>query len=452
MLPIHTHHLPHSAMSSPLPAAIASESLTITPGFAAARTVLEDGRNVLITGKAGTGKTTFLDWFRDETTKNVAVVAPTGVAALNVRGQTIHSLFELKPGFMGPERDFKLRNKKLIKSLDLLIIDEISMVRADLFDAMLTILQQYGPHPQQPFGGVQLCLVGDLFQLPPIISPDEREAFQHVYAGPYFFHARQWQPQAFTTIAFDDVFRQRDPAFISVLNRIREGSRAPELLAMLNTQVGAAPEDSAGVVTLTTTNARATQINEGRMAGLPQPGRVYAGEAAGNFAATGQNLPAPDQLLLKPGAQVMFTRNDLPGRRWVNGTLGVVRHLEAEAVLVEVNRGDRQRLYEVERETWKSIKYRLDAESGEIREEETGHYTQFPLTPAWAVTIHKSQGKTLDRVLIDLDRGAFAPGQLYVALSRCRTLEHLTLTRPVTPADIRVDPRVVAFLQLTDGQ
>ena len=423
-----------------------SNSLAITPAFAAARAALEDGRNVLLTGKAGTGKTTFLDWFRQESTKNIAVVAPTGVAALNVRGQTIHSFFELQPGFIAADHRFRIRNRSLFKSLDLLIVDEISMVRADLFDAMAAILRQYGPNPREAFGGVQVCLVGDLFQLPPIISPAERETFQQLYPGPYFFQSHSWQPEQFTTIAFDEVFRQRDPAFVALLNHIREGGRTPDLLAALNQRVGVVAE-AEGVVTLTTTNARATQINETRMAALPQPGRVYAGVAEGNFAASGQNLPAPDQLLLKPGAQVMFTRNDVPARRWVNGTLGVVRHLEADAVIVEVMRGDRQRLYEVEREMWKAVKYRLDEESGEIREEETGHYTQFPLTPAWAVTIHKSQGKTLDRVLIDLDRGAFAPGQLYVALSRCRTLENMTLTRPVNLSDIRVDPRVVGFLQ-----
>ena len=433
-------------MSPPAVAATGASDLTVTPSFAAARAALEDGRNVLLTGKAGTGKTTFLEWFRKDSTKNIAVVAPTGVAALNVRGQTIHSFFELKPGFVAPDHTFRIRNRKLFQSLDLLIVDEISMVRADLFDAMATILRQYGPNPRQPFGGVQICLVGDLLQLPPIISPAEREAFHHLYAGPYFFQAQAWQPEQFTTIAFDDVFRQRDPAFVALLNRIREGQRTPDLLAALNQRVGVVAEED-GIVTLTTTNARATAINEARMAALSHPGRIYTGEAAGNFTASGQNLPAPEQLLLKPGAQVMFTRNDVPARRWVNGTLGVVRHLEADVVIVEVMRGDRPRLYEVEREIWKAVKYRLDDDSGEIRAEETGHYTQFPLTPAWAVTIHKSQGKTLDRVLIDLDRGAFAPGQLYVALSRCRTLEMLTLTRPVNLADIRVDPRVVGFLQ-----
>lgn len=420
--------------------------LTITPAFAAARAALEAGRNVLLTGKAGTGKTTFLDWFRQQTDKNIAVVAPTGVAALNVRGQTIHSFFELKPGFLTPDHRFRIRNRKLFKALDLLIVDEISMVRADLFDAMAAILKQYGPHPRQPFGGVQICLVGDLLQLPPIISPGEREAFHHLYQGPYFFQAQSWQPEQFTTIAFDDVFRQRDPAFVALLNQIRAGVRTPDVLTALNQRVGELTVTE-GVVTLTTTNARAAQINELRMAALPHTGRVYTGDVAGTFTASGQNLPAPEALLLKPGAQVMFTRNDVPGRRWVNGTLGVVRHLEADAVIVEVERGDRPRLYEVEREMWKAVKYRLDEASGEIAEEETGHYTQFPLTPAWAVTIHKSQGKTLDRVLIDLDRGAFAPGQLYVALSRCRTLANLTLSRPISLSDIRVDPRVVGFLQ-----
>ena len=432
-------------MSRPAAVPESPAEMTVTPSFAAARTALEDGRNVLLTGKAGTGKTTFLDWFRQESTKNIAVVAPTGVAALNVRGQTIHSFFELKPGLLEPDHRFRIRNRALFKALDLLIVDEISMVRADLFDAMAAVLRQYGPEPRQPFGGVQVCLVGDLFQLPPIISPAERETFQQLYQGPYFFQAQAWQAEQFTTIAFDDVFRQRDPAFVSVLNRIREGERTPDVLAPLNQRVGVVAE-AEGIVTLTTTNARAAQINESRMAALPHPGQVYAGEAAGNFAASGQNLPAPEHLLLKPGAQVMFTRNDLPARRWVNGTLGVVRHLEVDAVIVEVMRGDRPRLYEVEREMWKAVKYRLDEDSGAIREEEMGHYTQFPLTPAWAVTIHKSQGKTLDRVLIDLDRGAFAPGQLYVALSRCRTLENITLTRPVSLSDIRVDPRVVGFL------
>lgn len=427
--------------------AVSAADITPTPEFERAAALLDNGRNILLTGKAGTGKSTFLDWFREGYSGNMAVVAPTGVAALNVRGQTIHSLFELRPGFQSLEKRKYLRNRKLIKELDLLVIDEISMVRADVFDAIAATLRQYGPKPRFPFGGVQICLIGDLFQLPPIVNNEEREIFQQVYPGPHFFAAQAWDATQFTAVNFESVFRQKEAAFLDLLNRIRAGQRSPELLDVLNQRVAAAAPDHPGLVTLTTTNSRAGAINDSRLQALDTRSRTYQGQASGSFALQGQNLPAPQDLLLKIGAQVMFTRNDTPGRRWVNGTVGTVRALEKEQIVVEVEKNGQPRLYEVEPETWKSVRYRVEEGSDKIHEEETGSYTQFPLTLAWAVTIHKSQGKTLERVIVDLDRGAFAPGQLYVALSRCRSLEHLFLTRPVVLSDIRVDPRIVAFLE-----
>ncbi len=423
------------------------QDFILNTAFTEAFEILENSQQPLfITGKAGTGKSTFLDYFRKTTRKKIAVLAPTGVAALNINGQTIHSFFGLKPAFLDPNKRLAPRNKAMIKALDILIIDEISMVRADIFDALCAMLQEHGPRPRAPFGGVQLCLIGDLFQLPPVVGRGEEEVFSHFYEGPYFFYAKRFNRQQFMQVNFDNVYRQQDDTFVGILNAIRSGQISADALEILNDR--ATPQhlpSTGGLLTLTPRVAQADAINRQCLEALPGSPCFYEGKAKGIFANEGANLPVPMRLGLKVGAQVMFTRNDNTDGRWVNGTLGVVRTLKDKEIEVEISQQGRARLVTVTPDKWQTVKYGLN--NGQLTQEETGSYTQMPLMHAWAVTIHKSQGKTLENVVIDLGAGAFAPGQLYVALSRCKTLVGIRLTRPVRSSDVAVDPRVVDFMR-----
>jgi hypothetical protein len=418
-----------------------SDSETIvTPRFQQALDLLENThRNVFLTGKAGTGKSTFLRYFRERTEKKIAVAAPTGVAALNIQGQTIHSLFRMKPGFVHLS-EIKADRRRLYKELELLIIDEISMVRADVFSGINRFLQLARCN-EQPFGGVQLCVIGDLFQLPPIVSSEERAFFAQYHQSPFFFATEAYEKAEFQPIQFDTIYRQNDDAFIRVLNAIRSGNCNHLELELLNGRVNSRVTPAPGTLVLTTTNALAEGINDARLAGLKGKPHVYKGEFKGEFGLKGPRLPVAEQLTLKSGAQVMFVKNDGAGR-WVNGTIGIVESLAAERVDVRV--GDY--VYKVESEKWKTIGYEFSQMQEKIVEKPLGSYTQFPLQLAWAITIHKSQGKTLERVIIDLGNGAFAAGQLYVALSRCKTLSGIALKQPVSSADIRCDAGVVAFM------
>lgn len=425
----------------PVSAQASNGSAVITREFADAFELLENtSHNVFLTGKAGTGKSTFLHYFRGNTRKKIAVVAPTGVAALNVQGQTIHSFFNLKPGFVNV-REFKPARRRIFKELELLIIDEISMVRADVFDGMDHTLR-LARKDNRPFGGVQICVIGDLFQLPPVVSPQEKTFYGHYYRSPFFFCTHAYESAAFKTVQFGTIHRQNDIAFIQILNAIRAGACDAIELEALNSRVNPKAAPAPGTLVLTTTNMLAEQINSEKLARLSGGTRGYDGALDGTFGMQGGRLPAPGQLTLKPGAQVMFVKNDSDGR-WVNGTIGRVEKLDAQTIDVRV--GDA--IHGVERETWKSIGYELDKATGTIIEKELGSYTQFPLVLAWAITIHKSQGKTLERVIIDLGNGAFAPGQLYVALSRCKSLSGIALKTPVTQADIRCDAQVVEFMR-----
>jgi ATP-dependent DNA helicase PIF1 len=414
---------------------------TITPEFKQAFDLLENTRqNIFLTGKAGTGKSTFLQYFRRNTEKQIAVVAPTGVAALNVQGQTIHSLFRLPPSFIDPKA-IKTDRRKIFKELELLIIDEISMVRADIFDGIDRFLQLARKN-KEPFGGVQLCVIGDLFQLPPIISNEEKEFFAQYYSSPFFFATESYKTANFQTIQFTTIHRQNDEVFINILNAIRSGSCDKASLAVLESRVLPKSTPAQGTLVLTTTNALAENINNTKLAQLTVKNHYYEGDLKGEFGMKGARLPSPERLELKVGAQVMFVKNDSEGR-WVNGTIGIVEALADEEIKVKV--GDIY--YKVEQEKWKTIGYEFNEEEGKITEKTLGSYTQFPLILAWAVTIHKSQGKTLERVIIDLGHGAFAAGQLYVALSRCKTLTGIALKQPVTAKDIRCDASVTEFMQ-----
>jgi ATP-dependent DNA helicase PIF1 len=293
-----------------------------------------------------------------------------------------------------------------------------------------------------PFGGVQICIIGDLFQLPPVVANHEKEFFAQYYPSPFFFCTKAYEEAGFKTVLFNTIHRQNDAEFIGILNAIRSGNCDAAPLATLNGRVNPKVTPAAGTLVLTTTNALAEDINNTKLAKLSGATRTYTGKTSGDFGMKGGRLPAPEDLQLKVGAQVMFVKNDSDGG-WVNGTIGIVQKLADDLITVSV--GDV--IHEVEAEKWKSIGYEFSEEQGQIVEKTLGAYTQFPLTLAWAITIHKSQGKTLERVIIDLGTGAFAAGQLYVALSRCKSLSGIALKQPVTNADIRCDAQVVEFMQ-----
>jgi ATP-dependent DNA helicase PIF1 len=424
--------------------ASSAKTPTITAEFQHAFDVLENSRkNVFLTGKAGTGKSTFLHYFREHTKKKVAVVAPTGVAALNVAGQTIHSFFRLKPAFVDVTT-LKASRSKVLKELEMLIIDEISMVRADVFEGIDHTLR-LARQNDKPFGGVQVCVIGDLFQLPPVVSREEKTFYAQYYPSPFFFCTKAYGEAQFTTIQFNTIHRQNDGAFIHILNAIRAGTCSTMELEVLNNRVSPKASPAAGTLVLTTTNALAEDINTTKLAKLVGAVRSYAGVLSGDFGMKGGRLPAAEELLLKEGAQVMFVKNDSEGR-WVNGTIGIVQKLASDVIKVMIN----GTTYDVKPEKWKTIVYEFNEEQGKIVEKILGTYTQFPITLAWAITIHKSQGKTLERVIIDLGTGAFAAGQLYVALSRCKSLAGIALKQPVAVADIRCDEEVIAFMREFD--
>ncbi|HEU5046398.1 MAG TPA: AAA family ATPase [Rickettsiales bacterium] len=415
--------------------------VAVTAEFASAFELLENSRaNVFLTGKAGTGKSTFLQYFRRNTRKRLAVVAPTGVAALNVNGQTIHSLFRFVPRFMH-KGEVKPDKRRVFKEMELLIIDEISMVRADLFDAIDQFLR-LSRRSNEPFGGVQVCVIGDLFQLPPIVSREERAFFAQYYSSPYFFATEAFRAGRFQTVEFTTVHRQNDEKFIHILNAIRSGHCSAEDLRALNIRLDGEHEPHSATIVLTTTNAIADNLNDASLIKLAGKAMTYASDTRGNFGMNGPRLPAPELLTLKVGAQVMFVKND-PEGRWVNGTVGTVIAMDEAIVTVRTEEGT----YPVEPKKWQTLGYEFDEDKGQIVEKTLGSFTQFPLMLAWAITIHKSQGKTLERAVIDLGHGAFAPGQLYVALSRCKTLEGITLKRPITANDTRCDRAVVEFMQ-----
>ena len=393
---------------------------------------------LFLTGKAGTGKSTLLHYMRETTTKVTAVLAPTGVAALNVGGQTIHSFFRFPPTLIDPGSLRKRRSAKLFQKLETLIIDEVSMVRADVMDGIDTALRLHRDAIHTPFGGVQIILCGDLFQLPPIVRErDMQTFFDQQYGGPYFFCAKVFEDLQPCSVELTTIYRQHDEDFIYVLNKIRENNVDAELLGLLNARVrrGGEPPQDSSFITLTATNQAAFRKNQACLERLAERSHTYPAEVSGQFEES--IFPTEELLELKPGAQVMLIRND-PYKRWVNGSIGRISSLTDTKVWVEI----RGTVYELEPETWHNIRYRYNQETNRIEEEEVGSFTQYPLRLAWAITIHKSQGQTFDKVMIDLGRGAFAHGQTYVALSRCTSLEGLVFSRPVTPRDIVFDERV----------
>jgi len=405
-------------------------------------------KNVFITGRAGTGKSTLLDYWRNTTEKRVAVLAPTGVAALNVKGQTIHSFFGFKPSIT-PDKVKKLhfRDKKqnVYKYLDAIVIDEISMVRADLLDCVDRFLRFYGPRRDRPFGGIQMIFIGDLYQLPPVVTGGEKAAFDSVYETPYFYSAKVFESLDMEFVELEKIYRQHDEELIGVLNAIRNNSVTEDQLELFNRRCLAAfePPPDSFYVYLTTTNELAEEINARQLARLQNPLYVFTAKLKGKFHE--EYIPTAVHLQVKAGAQVMMVNND-PDGRWVNGSIGKIVDVmqvgkDDHIIVVELNDGG---IVEVTPYTWEIFK--LFAEEEQLNSEVIGRFTQYPLMLAWAVTIHKSQGKTFDRVVIDIGRGTFAHGQAYVALSRCTTLEGIVLKKPILKKHIWTDYKVVKFL------
>jgi len=411
-------------------------------------------RHVFITGKAGTGKSTLLEYFRDTTRKDVAVLAPTGVAALNVRGQTIHSFCGFKPDIT-LDKVRKINAKKffaraaMFKKLETIVIDEASMVRADLLDCVEKFLRLNGPHPRKPFGGLQMIFIGDLYQLPPVVAGAEKSLFTLHYETPYFFSAHCLMKDSFRLefIELEKIYRQTEADFIGLLNAIRNSSVTANDMDKLNARCDPAfiPPDNDFYITLTSTNDLASARNREKLDRLP--GRLHCYEGLIDGAFERSSLPTDERLAVKIGAQVMLLNNDSEGR-WVNGSIGkiveVVREKDADDVIVvELQDG---LVVEVKPNQWELFKFSFDADKNAIISEPVGAFTQYPLKLAWAITIHKSQGKTFDKVVVDIGRGTFAHGQVYVALSRCRSFGGLVLKTPIGKSHIRMDWRVVKFL------
>ncbi|MGV0788397.1 AAA family ATPase [Mycolicibacterium sp. XJ2] len=431
-----------------------SGELILTDEFRDALALLSGGRNLFLTGKAGTGKSTLIRRFMAETDRNVVVVAPTGIAALNVDGYTIHRLFgfrttttltdvtggQYRPG----------RFAKTLASLQTLIIDEASMVRADVFDMVATALERYGPEPGVPFGGVQIVLVGDLYQLPPVVGDGEESYFTTVYETPYFFSARRFVRDDFPTISLTTVFRQLgDDRMTAILNEIREGVLLGHAQEQLNARADKdfVPPDDEFWLTLAPTNRLVTARNRQQLERLPGDEMVHRASESGDLSLF--DKPIEDELRFKVGAQVMMLNND-QGDRWVNGSIGRVVGVgyDRYGAVVEVEFPDGSSA-EVTPFTWEATRPVVDG--GALRREVIGTFTQLPFKLAWAITIHKSQGQTLERVVVDLTGGMFSTGQLYVALSRCTSLTGLVLKRPVLPKDLKTDRRIARFLRSSVG-
>jgi ATP-dependent DNA helicase PIF1 len=416
------------------------EAISVSEEYLKVQALLEAGsRVVFVTGNAGTGKSTLIRHLRRVLDKEIVVLAPTGVAALNVGGMTVHSFFHLPPRIQDPKDIRVPADCRLYEQVDLLVVDEVSMLRCDLIDAMDAFLRE-ARSDQSAFGGVQLLLVGDLFQLPPVVPRAEAEVLAaRGYATPYFFSACALQDIPLVPVELTSVHRQEDPGFVALLNRVRVAERTLETVSELNRLCGSGSEAD-GAITLTATNAVADHINEEELLRISSKEHLMEGELEGRFNFNRDRLPSPLDLRLKVGARVMFTKND-EQKRWVNGTMGIVLAIDEGSIRVEVNGKN----HDVEQTSWETYEYKFDAKQDCILSEPQGRYTQYPLMLAWAVTIHKSQGKTLDNVLIDLGHGAFASGQVYVALSRCRSIEGIKLAQPLRPSDIRCDPTIRLF-------
>lgn len=426
------------------------KSLDFNEKFSAAYDLMENSqKNVFVTGKAGTGKSTLLQYFRDKTFKNIVVLAPTGVAAVNIKGQTIHSFFMFKPDIT-PEgvRNIKIRKTKreVYKEIDAIIIDEISMVRSDLLDCVDTFMRLYGPKNNLSFGGVQMIFIGDLYQLPPVVTRLDERIFRDVYKSPFFFDAKVFKTFDMDLVELEKVYRQKDGEFLKILNRIRNKTINQEDLRILNKRVLAdfKPNSREIYIYLTTTNKKADNINQEKLAELKTTSFNYKGQMSGSFGL--KNLPTYQFLNLKIGAQVMLLNNDSAGR-WINGSLGeVVSFAQNEKVEDIINiKLSNGKVVEVTPFSWEMFKFNYNELTKVIESESVGSFTQYPVKLAWAITIHKSQGKTFSKVILDIGWGTFSHGQVYVALSRCINSEGLILKQEIKRKHIILDWRILEF-------
>jgi len=409
--------------------------------------------HLFLTGKAGTGKTTFLHQLKENSPKRMIVVAPTGVAAINAKGVTIHSFFQLSfapfvPGVKPPNEFFRFSKEKIniIRSVDMLVIDEISMVRADLLDAIDYVLR-YLRRSELPFGGVQLLMIGDLQQLAPVAKEEEWGLLKNYYETPFFFDSQALKKTSYLCVELKSVFRQTEEVFINILNRIRENKIDHALLQELNKryQPNFNPENDEGYIVLTTHNYQAQRINTEKLEKINDKSYAFQAKITGNFPE--YSFPTDEKLELKKGAQVMFVKNDLSSeKRYYNGKIAVITHIAEDRI--EAQGKEDEHPIVVEKAVWSNMKYTIDADTKELLEDEEGTFEQYPLKTAWAITVHKSQGLTFDKAVIDA-RASFAHGQVYVALSRCRTLNGLVLSSPVNANSVIRSSDIDAFVHDT---